>query len=122
MQGDVNEKLGASVSVNVRGPTGITRQMKAVIDTGHDGALSLPFAIVHALALTPGGPALVTYGDGQRRVRRAYHAAVVWDGEMRRVRLLCEEGDTLIGTALLKGYKLEVEFEVGGSVGITPLP
>jgi clan AA aspartic protease len=122
MKGVVNGSLEATLEIEVRGPTGNLLKIKAVIDTGNNGALSLPFAAVQSLALTPAGSGIVTFGDGQRRVRRFYYASMLWDGQVRPVQLLCEEGDVLIGTGLLKGYRLEADFQVGGDVTLTPLP
>jgi hypothetical protein len=51
-----------------------------------------------------------------------YRADVLWDGQRRPVRVLCVEGDPLIGTGLLKGYILNADFVFGGSVEISARP
>jgi clan AA aspartic protease len=93
-----------------------------VIDTGYNGALSMPRALVTAAALPRLAPRSVTLGDLSQRVLDFYDAHVHWDGQRRKIRVLCVDGDPLLGTALLKGYKLDAEFRSGGSVTITPLP
>jgi hypothetical protein len=47
---------------------------------------------------------------------------VLWDGQQRKIRVLCVEGDPLIGTALLAGYKLDADFVAGGLVTLKALP
>ena len=56
------------------------------------------------------------------RRRQSYEAEILWDGRKRPLRVLALDGDPLIGTALLKGYNLEVEFEVGGAVTLEARP
>jgi predicted aspartyl protease len=49
--GVVNSDLEATLRLTVRGPNGQMRRIKAVIDTGFDGFLTLPSAIVADLAV-----------------------------------------------------------------------
>jgi clan AA aspartic protease len=94
----------------------------AIIDTGYNGALSLPRAIVTVLALPPSASRIVTLGDASQRVFDFYTADLHWKGQVQRVRVLCVEGSPLVGAALLQGYKLEAEFTTGGGVTLTLLP
>jgi clan AA aspartic protease len=120
--GAVNAKLEATVPLEIEGPNGQCLWITAVIDTGYNGALSLPKAVVAAASLSRSAPRSVTLGDGSQRVLDFYSADVHWDGQRRKIRVLCIEGDPLLGTALLKGYKLDADFADGGFVSITPLP
>jgi clan AA aspartic protease len=121
MTGIVNAVLEATLPLEIHGPNGQT-QVTAVIDTGYNGSLSLPMAIVALLAFPPLASRSVTLGDGSRRVLDFYEAEVVWDGQLQSIPVLCVDGDALIGTALLKGYTMEVDFIVGGLVRIVRIP
>ena len=121
MVGIVNAVLEATLIFQIRGPAGqIT--ITTVIDTGYNGALSLPLMLVIALGLTPRAPRFVTLGDGSQRMLSFYDAEVEWDGQWQAITVLCVEGDPLIGTALLSGFKMDTDFVVGGQVRITAVP
>jgi clan AA aspartic protease len=122
MRGVVNPDLEATLRVQVFGPSGQMMEIVAVIDTGYSGALSLPSAIITALALSPLASRVVRLADRSRRVLSTYEADVLWDGQKRTLRVLALEGDPLIGTALLKGYTLEAKFVDGGAVNIKAPP
>src|SRR5829696_10030014 len=122
IHGSVNARYEATITLQVSGPTGQHRDITAVIDTGFNGALSLPRAVVASLSLTAIAPRTVTLGDGSRTVLDYYDADVLWDLQPNRIRVLCVEGVPLLGTALLRGHKLEVEFEAAGSVTVSALP
>jgi clan AA aspartic protease len=121
MTGTVNTVLEATLRLQVHG-TNSQAEVTAVIDTGYNGSLTLPRALVTALALMPLASRSVTLGDASRRVLDFYEAEIIWDGQQQTIALLCVEGDPLIGTALLKGYKMEAEFVIGGPVRILALP
>lgn len=120
--GVVNDRLEATLAVLVVGPGGQSQEVTAVLDTGYNGAITLPVSVVSALSLPQAAPREVTLGDTSRRVFAYYTAEVVWDGQSRKVRVLCVEGDPLIGTALLAGYKLNADFVVNGPVLIAAAP
>jgi clan AA aspartic protease len=119
--GSVNSRLEATLPLQVLGPNR-QQQITAVIDTGYNGELSLPMAVITALSLPPLAPGRVRLADASRRILRRYRAEVIWDGQRRTVRVLCVEGDPLIGTALLSGYRMEADFVAGGQVTLQPLP
>jgi predicted aspartyl protease len=47
--GIVNGRLEATLQLTLRGPNGQIRSVKAVVDTGFDGSLTLPPALIIAL-------------------------------------------------------------------------
>lgn len=120
--GVVNPQLEATVDITIVGLTGQSLTVTAVIDTGYNGSLSLPNAIVTALALPSAAVSTVTLGDATQKIFTFYRAEVLWDGQRRGVRVLGVEGDPLLGTGLLRGYKLSADFAEGGAVFIEPLP
>ena len=122
MRGIVNADLEATIRRHVAGPNGQRQEVMAIIDTGYNGALSLPLSTVTALALPPSASRIVTLGDASQRAFDFYTADIHWEGQVHRIRVLCVEGSALVGTALLQGYKLEADFTTGGVVILTPLP
>lgn len=109
------------MSLPVVGQNGQLLVVTAVIDTGYNGSLSLPNAMITALALPPAAVSTITLGDATQRICTFYRAEILWDGAPRRVRVLGVEGDPLLGTALLRDYTFHADFIEGGQVMIGPL-
>ena len=112
----------AVISLTVRGPNGQEQEIEAVIDTGFDGSLTLPPALITALGLPwrRRGRALLV--DGNESVFEIYEATVIWDGTIRRVSVDEVDVVPLVGMALLYGYELTVQIVEGGRVILKPLP
>lgn len=121
IHGVVNAELEATIRLHVTGPNGQRQEVTAIIDTGYNGTLSLPLSTVTALALPSSASRMVTLGDVSQHVFAFYTAHIDWEGQARHIRVLCVEGAPLVGTALLQGYRLEVECTPGGVVVLTPL-
>jgi clan AA aspartic protease len=117
--GSVDEKLEATLCLKIYGRSDQEQEVIAVVDTGYNGALTLPAMMVSALALPTLAAREVTLGDTSRKVLDFYRAEIEWDRQRQAIAVLCVEGDPLLGTALLKGYKLEADFVVGGLVQVT---
>jgi clan AA aspartic protease len=120
--GTVGVHLDASIPLQVFGPSQQQQTITAAIDTGYNGALTLPSAIVIALSLPRLIPGSVILANGTQRPVHFFRADVLWDGQLRQVRILCDDADPLIGTALLQGHHLGIDFVAGGAVAITALP
>ena len=120
--GTVGARLEVSITLRIFGPGGQTQDVTAAIDTGYNGGLTLPLTVVTALNLTQLAAKEVTLGDNRRRVMSFFDAVVLWDGRMRRTRVLCAEVKLLVGTALLRGHHLGIDFVSGGTASITSLP
>jgi clan AA aspartic protease len=120
--GTVTAGLQAVVRFTIRGPTGRTRRVTAVLDTGYDGWLSLPPALITLLRLPWRRRGRATLADGSDSIFDIYEGTVVW--ERRRRRIPVDEADTapLVGMALLEGYDLNVRVRAGGKVIIRRVP
>ena len=70
----------AIISFPVCGPDGQEQEIRAVIDTGFNGYLTLPDSLVDRLDLSYHSRTTVTLGDGSSRALRQYEAVVVWSG------------------------------------------
>jgi clan AA aspartic protease len=120
MNGVVNAGYEAPLSIVIHGPHGDAEAITTVIDTGYNGFLALPLALIQRLKLNTDVPRVVTLGDNSQRVMQYFRAEVLWDGHRRKIRVMCAEGDPLLGTVLLRGRVLCVEFSVGGAVTVLP--
>ena len=77
----------AIIELVVQGPAG-ERTVSAVVDTGFNGALTLPTRTVQELALVRRSSQRGTLADGSEAVLAVHLATVVWDGVPRRIRIL----------------------------------
>lgn len=109
VNGTVNDALEARVSLRLVGAGASDLEVECVIDTGFDGALVLPSAIIerlnlpivsHEIFATVGG----TYDSADIALAR-----IEWLGEIRRVDVIVKD-DYLLGTALLEGSTLTVDY------------
>jgi clan AA aspartic protease len=97
-------------------------RVEAVIDTGFNGDLTLPPDLIAALALPEATEERVVLGDGTVRMVQLYTASVVFAGQTRRVFVGEAPTTPLLGTELLQGFSLRVDFWEGGSVEIRERP
>lgn len=99
-------------------------EVETIVDTGFDGELTLGPGLIRQLRYPYAGFTRGTLAGGST-VRLDYHEGrVLWHGRERPVVVLAaaEAADPLVGTALLRGSRLEIDFANGGSVLIEPLP
>jgi len=116
--GTVNANREASIRLQVRGPDGHEQEMEALIDTGFNGFLTLPLAVITSLGLPRLGRGRAILADGSEVLFNVYEATVRWEGQSRTVELDATETATLVGMALLEGYTLRIEVVSGGRVTI----
>ena len=114
----MNAAREAVLILTVQGPTGRTREIEAVIDTGFNGFLTLPPALVTELDLPLEGAGRATLGDGSEVAFPYYDVAVLWDGLPRYGLADAAATTPLIGMSLLDRHSLYVEVEDGGRVVI----
>ncbi len=121
IKGKVTDYLVAIVPLPLFGTNGTKHNIEAVIDTGFDGALSLPSSVIANLGLAWRTRGRALLADGSETVFDIYEGSVLWDGKPRRI--LIDEANTtpLIGMSLLSGYKLAIEVKKSGDVTIEPL-
>ena len=114
----MNAAYEAVVTLPLRGPAGQTREIEAVIDTGFNGYLTVPPALVEELRLPFRTHSRATLADGSEVDFDVYDAIVLWNGETRFIE--ADEADTtpLVGMALLAAHSLYLEVADGGPVVI----
>ena len=120
--GNVNANREAIVPLAVLGENQQRQGIRAVIDTGYTGFLTLPSAVITTLGLTWYMQQEGILGDGSLCMFNVYEASVIWDGQVRTIEINESETDPLVGMGLLEGYELKIQAVAGGSVTIAALP
>jgi clan AA aspartic protease len=116
--GVVNLRREATLPLVVGNSTGQQEFINTVIDTGFDGFLSLPHAIIDRLRLPWTIANMATLADGSQVLFDLYAATVIWDGQYRDIDIAASETEPLVGMAMLYGYRLQVDNIEGGIVKI----
>ncbi|HAC62544.1 MAG TPA: clan AA aspartic protease [Cyanothece sp. UBA12306] len=122
MTGIVNPRREAIIQFAVLGENNQRQGIKAVIDTGYTGFLTLPSAIITKLGLTWYMQEEGILGNGSLCLFNVFEATVIWDGHLKSIEVNESETDPLVGMGLLEGYELNIQGFVGGLVTIKPLP
>ena len=118
IEGRVSATFEAVVRLVIGGPSGRMREVEAVVDTGFNGFLTLPPALVKELGLPYVYQGEASLADGSQ-LRFDVHAVFVeWDGRRRYVKADATGNKPLVGMSLLHGHSLFVEVVEGGRVVI----
>jgi len=122
ISGWVNAYREAVVRLSLNGLRGREQSVEAVIDTGFNGYLTLPPDLIKELGLPFRRNGRAVLGDGSEITFDIYEAVILWDGRPRRVSVDAADTDPLLGTGLLSGHELSVQFIEGGEALIRSLP
>jgi clan AA aspartic protease len=122
ISGIVTPEREAVIPLIARGPEGQEEQIAAVIDTGFDGSLSLPSAIIARLGLEWLRRGLALLADGSESTFDIYDAMVIWDGRPLRIAVDAADMIPLVGMSLLDGHELTIQVRTDGEVTIRLLP
>jgi clan AA aspartic protease len=119
ISGIVSEELAATVRLTIRAPSGEEPELEVIVDTGFNGWISLPSAVVSQLGLPWSRRGMGELADGSAAIFDIYEGFIVWDGQLRRVWVDEIDAAPLLGMSLLGGHKLTIEAWAGGDVAIT---
>lgn len=97
------------------------RTIEAVVDSGFDGWLSLPPALVADLSFRWKGYGVGMLADGGESRFDVFNATIQWHGRPRRISIYAIGAVPLIGMALLKGSEFNMQVRSRGKVTIKPL-
>ncbi|MBC8139398.1 MAG: clan AA aspartic protease [Fibrella sp.] len=92
-----------------------------VVDTGFTDALCLPAPAVVALGLPFQFDFPASLADGSQVLLPVHEATILWNDSEQKVHVLATGNRPLIGTALLDGAELVIQFAEGGLVTVEPL-
>jgi clan AA aspartic protease len=91
-------------------------EIECVVDTGFEGFLTLPLATIAEFALPYAGRIDANLADSSNVSTEVYWGTVLWNGAVREIAVLGLGHRPLIGTALLEGHHLSIDFCDGGDV------
>ncbi len=120
IEGVVNAAYEAVVTLTILSPAGPTREVEAVVDTGFNGFLTLPTALITELRLPFASMGRATLADGSEITYDVYGVSVLWDGQPRYIEADAADTTPLVGMLLLDRHSLYVEVEDRGRVVIQP--
>jgi clan AA aspartic protease len=114
VNGRVDRAGRALIDVNVRPGSGEQpRKIAAWVDTAFTGELVIPRREIDQLGLTQSSAVMAGLADGKEVVLETFSCVVDWFGEERRVEAIESDGQyALLGTGLLQGHKLEVDYRL----------
>lgn len=116
IEGAVNADYEAIITLALRGQAGQAREIEVVIDTGYNGFLSLPPALVAELELPVVGPSQATLANGVVETFDVHDATVIWDGRPRDIEVDAVGPVPLAGMLILDGHDLNIQVRNGGRV------
>jgi len=119
IEGEVAYDRKPEVWLLIRGRRGAEARIRATVDTGFDGTLTLPSATIRALGLRKATTVQSTFADGSQAETDVFYATVEWDGLSRATEVVATEGFPLVGMSLMYGYDLAIEAVDGGRVALT---
>jgi clan AA aspartic protease len=111
----------ASIELPVRPPNQPTLALEFVVDTGFEGFLTLPPAAVASLQLPFIRTLAANLANDSNVAADVHEAVIVWHGEELTVDVLSLGRRPLLGTSLLDGSEMGIQFADGGLVSIDPL-
>ena len=116
MTGRVNWRLEATIRVGVQDSSGNMQSVDCILDTGFDGDVSLPAAVVKRLGLAAIGSYNTIFADGITARLPVYSGILYWHEQPTPVEVLATQGDFVIGMALLENSTLTIQAWDGGDV------
>jgi len=121
LTGRVTSDREAVVPIDVLDVEGHPTCVKATLDTGYDGFLTLPSSLIEELGLPLIGPAKAALGDGNEVSMNLFLGSVRWDDGIVDVLVLEAEGGILVGMAMLAGCRVTMDVEEDGAISIETL-
>ena len=118
IEGAVNADYEAVITLALRGQAGQAREIEVVIDTGYNGFLSLPPALVVELELPIVGPSQATLANGVVETFDVHDSTVIWDGRPRDIEVDAVGPVPLAGMLILDGHDLNIQVRNAGRVVI----
>jgi len=112
----------ARITLVIRGPTGRTLQVEAVVDTGFTNFLTLRDRHIADLELQWQGTASAQLADSRSTTADIYMAQAMWDGKSVTIAVAALQSIPLVGMQLMKNYRLTIDVVPGGLLQLEQLP
>ncbi len=118
IEGAVNSAYEPIITLTLQGPSGQTREIEAVVDTGNNGFLTLPPELATELRLPFRAHSRALLANGAEVSYDVHGVTAFLDGQPRYIEADIVGPTPLVGMLLLDTYGLYVEIEPGGRVVI----
>lgn len=118
MTGTVTADREILLSLNLLAADGSNVSVQAMLDTGFNGFLTLPPALLQVMAAKPVGTRRAELGDGQVTELRAFAVTVVWHEVPRELLAIAAETTPVIGMSLLWGSRVSFHAQEDGAVTV----
>ena len=119
IRGRVNPELQPIVNIDLRCLSGEFGQFQLKFDTGFNGELALPSAILENLKKSLVETQVTRFANGATETVNVYDIEVLIDGEIRGMEALdLGSGSLLLGMKALPTWTGCVEFKINGDVTI----
>ena len=122
IRGTVNPRNEIVFRITLRDSQGNPHEFETILDTGFNGALTLPSAAIFQLGLRWASRASGALADGSIGEFDVYDPTVIWDGALRSITVDVMDTAPLLGMRLLVGYDLHVRVLDGGQATLTAVP
>ena len=121
IRGVVSARFEALIELTLIGAGGHRERIKAVVDTGFDGWLSLPRSLIRELEFPWHRRGLAELADGSESVFDIHRGTVVWDRRQRQISIDACDTTPLVGMRLLAEYELLLPVRKKSRFVIRPL-
>lgn len=113
---DSSTGLEARISVEIVAANQIFQTLESVVDTGFEGAFTLPGLVARELGLHSTGIRPLTLASGQTIRTDTCIARLLWHGLPVDARAYVMGNKPMIGTTLLANCRLSIDWWDGGEV------
>jgi len=115
VNGFVDDKLRALISVPVAATSASDRtELDVWIDTAFNGGLVIPRKHIESLGLIKESSAEAILADGKTVELETYACFFDWFGATYETQIVANDGEyPLLGTMLLSGRRLEIDYDAG---------
>lgn len=120
--GRISNRLEARVEITIVSETGEREIVSAAIDTGFTGFLTLRATLIDQLSLLFLSTIEATLADGTRHEMDVYEGIVEWNGAETEIPIVATAGGSLLGMAMLRGFRLQMDVVPNGTIAIVPVP
>lgn len=121
MKGIVRGRGDATIRIRLRGPTGITLEIDAVIDTGFSDYLAVPADLLEKLEAPVIHEVQYRMADGSRITSPVCFVELEWHGQWQDVLAAQFSAAGLLGMLTLRGSAVHIDVVHGGAVRIDRL-
>ncbi len=119
---DVENRLNLFLNVVVFGSDGERHWVRPLLDTGFDGGLTLPGALIDALGLEYLQETPSRLANGRIEPIATYRVSLLWRHGIEQTEVYRTEGTPLLGLDLLRDLRIEFDTVHGGEILAKPVP